>query len=225
MIAGRPAQPKTHRLAPPPNYQTMSFHELLIALCAERGVGLEHYADLTGEDLEAVKTNNKAMEQMFEAITELHNKMSKAAAPKAVPAKKAPAAKKKAADDEDEEAPKTRTKKAAAPKEKGDTAKKAPSKYAQFTAAITKANKGQTEGWADVTVTVSLEKVTDSGKALLEHEAGQAFQELKGKEMTMEDLLKAAQELLTAVEGKVHPFKLSGLMWAAVGNVNPLVEA
>ena len=79
-----------------------SFRDLLIALCAERGVAPADTADLTGEELEATEANNKAIEQLFDEINALHQKMSKS---KSVPEKKAPAKKaaSKKVEEDDEE--------------------------------------------------------------------------------------------------------------------------
>jgi type IV secretory pathway VirB10-like protein len=216
----------------------MSFRDQLIAICAERGVALLDLEGLDGGELQEAQQQNAGIEQLFDAIAELHVKMSaaKPAAPaaKTAPAKK-PAAKKTAAKEpeesetEDEEPPAKKTAKKRAPAAKKSAkkdadepaTKKAPTKYAEFTSLVTKANKGDAAGWEDVKVTVSLAKVTASGQALLDHAAGAAFAALKGTEVTMQALLDAAKDLLTAVDGKVQPFKLSGLLWAAVGNANP----
>jgi hypothetical protein len=207
----------------------MSFRDQLIAICAERGVALLDLEGLDGGELQEAQQQNAGIEQLFDAIAELHVKMS-AAKPAAPAAKTAPAKKKPAveASEEEEPAAKPAAKKRAPAKKttKKDAdaepaAKKAPTKYAEFTSLVTKANKGETAGWEDVNVTVSLAKVTESGQALLDHDAGAAFAALKGTEVTMLALLDAAKDLLTAVDGKVQPFKLSGLLWAAVGNANP----
>jgi hypothetical protein len=68
---------------------------------------------------------------------------------------------------------------------------------------------------------VSLETVSESGKVLLENEAAAELNQMKGTQQTIETLLEACKGLLTEVEGKVQPFKLSGLMWSAVGNKTP----
>jgi hypothetical protein len=215
-----------------------SFRTQLIAICAERGVALVDLEGLAGDELQEAQQQNAGIEQLFDAIAELHIKMS--AAP-AAPAKK-PAAKTAAktaakkdpeeTETEDEEPAKKPAAKKRAPAKKAKkdadaapAAKKAPTKYAEFTSLVTKANKGDARGWEDVKVTVSLAKVTESGQALLDHAAGAAFADLKGTELTMQALLDAAKDLLMAVDGKVQPFKLSGLLWAAVGNANPFATA
>jgi len=102
----------------------------------------------------------------------------------------------------------------------GEKAAKAPSAYSLFTSHITKINKGSRVG-CDIRVKVTLDNTTEATDALLADEKAKPLVELKGQVTSIMQILETCQQLLIGVEGKIHAFKLSSLMWAAVGNKNP----
>jgi hypothetical protein len=218
---------------------TNNFQSKLKSLMAEYDLGIKSTAGLSGDELEEMNNNNEGMTQLYEAIAELHMEFL-AAAPK----KRAVATKSKAAAADDEEPAAKPEKKKAETKAKADEPEKkkratkakkgsddeepaaekkakAPSAYSLFTSNLNKVNKGELPDMKKISVRVSLETVSESGKVLLENEAAAELQAMKGTQQTIETLLEACKGLLTEVDGKVQPFKLSGLMWSAVGNKTP----
>jgi hypothetical protein len=207
---------------------TNNFQSKLKSLMAEYDLGIKSTAGLSGIELEEMNNNNEGMSQLYEAIAELHMEFLASAPKKRSIATKEPAAKpeKKAekADKDQPEKKKRATKAKKADDEPAETAEKkskAPSAYSLFTSNLNKVNKGELPDMKKITVLVSLETVSKSGEVLLKHEAAAALLEMKNTEQTIETLLEACKDLLSEVEGKVQPFKLSGLMWSAVGNKTP----
>jgi hypothetical protein len=166
--------------------------------------------------------------------------------PKALPKEKKPAKEKKqpaekqpkekktvdettaTTDSESEEKPVKEKKaaKKAAPKDNEDEtavpkAKREATPYASFTSLVTKANKGETDGWDKVSVKVSLDNATEKVLQVLEHAEAAKLVAMKGTEQTMATLLKASSELLEKASGKVNAMNLTSLLWAATGKKNP----
>jgi hypothetical protein len=219
---------------------TNNFQSKLKSLMAEYDLGIKSTTGLSGPELEEMNNNNEGMTQLYEAIAELHMEFL-AAAPK----KRAVATKSKAVADDEEPAAKpekkkaakaaatktdepaekkkraTKAKKASDDEEPAEKKAKAPSAYSLFTSNLNKVNKGELPDMKKISVLVSLETVSESGKVLLENEAAADLLAMKGTQQTIESLLEACKGLLTEVDGKVQPFKLSGLMWSAVGNKTP----
>ena len=212
-----------------------TFQSKLKSLMAEYDLGIKSTVGLSGPELEEMNNNNEGMTQLYEAIAELHMEFLASAKKRAIPTKKS------ADDDEETETNnKPEKKKAAATKPKTDEKKKratkakkpaddepaekkakAPSSYSLFTSNLNKVNKGELPDMKKISVQVSLETMSESGKVLLEHEAAADLKAMMGTQQTIETLLQACKDLLTEVDGKVQPFKLSGLMWSAVGNKTP----
>ena len=229
---------------------SLSFREHLIEMMAERGLGIQSLDGLEGEELRDAQNNNLGMTELYEAIAELHETFVKksttsvSVAPVAVPSKstkepkqtkepKEPKEPKQPKETKEPKEPKQtkepkepkQTKDVAAEEEAVTKAKRAPTPYALFTSSVTKANKGEAEGWDQVKVTVSLEKVTEKVAPILEHAEASKLMEMKGTEQTMSTLLKLSADLLTVATGKVHAMSLTSLLWSATGNVNPFVVA
>jgi outer membrane biosynthesis protein TonB len=120
-------------------------------------------------------------------------------------------------------------KKAKEPKELNDDASDAPkgkreaTPYASFTSLVTKANKGETDGWDKVSVKVSLDNATEKVLQVLEHAEAAKLVAMKGTEQSMATLLKTSIELLEKASGKVNAMNLTSLLWAATGKKNPFV--
>ena len=219
---------------------SLSFREHLIEMMAERGLGIQSLDGLEGEELRDAQNNNLGMTELYEAIAELHETFVKksptpvSVAPVAVPKQtkqtkepkepKEPKQTKEPKETKQTKEPK-QTKDVAAEEEAVTKAKRAPTPYALFTSSVTKANKGEAEGWDQVKVTVSLEKVTEKVAPILEHAEASKLMEMKGTEQTMSTLLKLSADLLTVATGKVHAMSLTSLLWSATGNVNPFVVA
>ncbi len=190
---------------------------------AEYELDIKSTEGLTGAELEEMNNNNAGMEQLYAAIEQLHQEFMAApkkrvAAPKAA---KEPAAD-QAAEKAEKEKPKRATKAKKAEKDsEGAPAKKAPSAYSLFTSTLNKVNKGELDDLKKIKVKVSLETVSPSGKLILEHEGATDLLTMKDTEQTIETLLETCKSILTDIDGKVQPFKLSGLMWSAVGNKTP----
>ena len=223
---------------------SLSFREHLIEMMAERGLGIQSLDGLEGEELRDAQNNNLGMTELYEAIAELHETFVKksttpvSVAPVAAPSKstkepKQPKQTKQPKEPKEPKEPKQpkqtkepkQTKDVAAEEEAVTKAKRAPTPYALFTSSVTKANKGEAEGWDQVKVTVSLEKVTEKVAPILEHAEASKLMEMKGTEQTMSTLLKLSADLLTVATGKVHAMSLTSLLWSATGNVNPFVVA
>ncbi len=176
---------------------------------AEYELDIKSTEGLTGAELEEMNNNNAGMEQLYAAIEQLHQEFM--AAPK-----------KRVAADQAAEKPKRATKAKKAEKDsEGAPAKKAPSAYSLFTSTLNKVNKGELDDLKKIKVKVSLETVSPSGKLILEHEGATDLLTMKDTEQTIETLLETCKSILTDIDGKVQPFKLSGLMWSAVGNKTP----
>lgn len=216
---------------------TTDFKTKLQSLMGDYNLGIQNTDGLTGDELAETTANNDGMRQLYEAITELHHQFIVAAAP----AKRAPAKKKAAAgtatDSNGEEAANESAgpeKKKRAPAKKrapkapaadgAEKAKRALSAFSKFTSHISKMKKGEEAG-GDVKVTVSLEKVTDKCEPLLATDAAKPLLAMKGHEHTIDEVLEECKKLLQAIDGKIVPFKLTGLLWSAVGNQNPFATA
>ncbi len=196
----------------------MSFQHKLKLLMAEYELDIKSTEGLTGAELEEMNNNNAGMEQLYAAIEQLHQEFM--AAPKKRVA--APKAAGSLAADQAAEKPKRATKAKKAEKDsEGAPAKKAPSAYSLFTSTLNKVNKGELDDLKKIKVKVSLETVSPSGKLILEHEGATDLLTMKDTEQTIETLLETCKSILTDIDGKVQPFKLSGLMWSAVGNKTP----
>ena len=207
-----------------------TFLNKLKVLMAEYELGIQSTEGLTGAKLQEMQENNAGMEQIYDAIDKLHKEFL-AAAPK----KRATATKTKKDDDDEattegssDEKPKKKRapakKKEAGAAADGESKPKAKSAYSEFAPHITKGNKGEVDGWDSIMVYVSFSKLTDTSAALLEK--SKALSDLKalssqGTQHSMATLLKACKDALMEAEGKVVIGKLSGVMWSAVGNVNP----
>ncbi len=210
-----------------------TFLNKLKVLMAEYELGIQSTEGLTGAKLKEMQENNAGMEQIFEAIDKLHKEFLDAA-----PKKRATATKSKKDDKKDDDEATTegssdeKPKKKRAPAKKkeaaaaadGEAKPKAKSAYSEFAPHITKGNKGEVDGWDSIMVYVSFSKLTDTSAALLEK--NKALSDLKtlssqGTQHSMATLLKACKDALMEAEGKVVIGKLSGVMWSAVGNVNP----
>ena len=195
-----------------------SFQSKLKSLMAEYDLGIKSTTGLSGPELEEMNNNNEGMTQLYEAIAELHMEFLAAAPKKRALPKKAADETKTATKKTDPEKKKreTKAKKATEPAEK-----KPATAYSMFTSNLNKVNKGELPDMKKISVQVSLETVSKSGKVLLEHEAAADLKQMKGTQQTIETLLEACKGLLSEVDGKVQPFKLSGLMWSVVGNKTP----
>jgi hypothetical protein len=214
------------------------FQTKLQDLMAEYNLGIKSTKGLFGEELEETICNNDGMEQLYLEITKLHleflaeqmgNIGMKGNSKEAKPKRARAPAKKKAkptklevvsspSSDSDEEKP---AKKPLVPaKINCEKVPKAPSSYSMFTSHITKMNKGSRVG-GDITVAVTWDNVTAATKTLLADENAKTLMDMKRQVKSVAQILEACQKLLNDVEGKVHAFKLSSLMWAAVGNKNP----
>jgi hypothetical protein len=99
--------------------------------------------------------------------------------------------------------------------------KRAANAQAVFARLVSQAHKGEMAGWDAIKLTVSLAKVTEKGQVMLDTPEGKEFVGLKGTDVSLAALLQRAQQLITAVDGKVNLMKLTGLMWSAVGNQIP----
>lgn len=232
--------PYPNTTIPNPIMSSVNFRTALIHIMDERDMALIPTEGLTGIELQEAIHSNDGIQQLTDEICKLHERMAiapKTAAKKTETAadedKPKPKRTRKSKDPKEETEPAEdkpkRTRKGKEPKEESEPAEDKPKpkpkgvagNYATFTSRVTQANKGDTTGWADLKVKVSLAKVSAAGQALLDHVAGAKFLALKDTEATMSEILDQAKALLTAADGKVHPFKLSGLLWAAVGNVDP----
>ena len=219
-----------------------SFQNKLKSLMAEYDLGIKSTEGLSGEQLTEITNNNDGMTQLYEAIEELHKEFLAA-----VPKKRAAATKKTATATEaktddaaaaaaattteaeassDDEKPKKKrapAKKKAAADADSDSEPKAKaatkSAYSTFSPHITKGNKGELDGWDAIMVDVSFSKTTEASAALLG--GSTELRSLKDTKQSMANLLKACKAALLQADGKVVIGKLSGIMWSAVGNVNP----
>jgi hypothetical protein len=203
----------------------MDFQTKLKALMAEYNLGIQETKGLTGDELEEAINNNEGMEQLYQAITQLHQEcMPKPAAKVTVAAARkrvrVPVTDIESSDtEEDKTKEKTKAKRAKkdpnAPK-----APKAPSTYSMFTAQITKMHKGDLAA-ADVKVKITLDKPTKEMTVWLENPKAQRLVNMKDNEMTIGELLTVCQKIVNDITGKIHAMKLSALMWCAIGNKNP----
>lgn len=220
----------------------LNFNTLFKTLMADYNLGVKDTSGLSGEELDEVLSNNEAMEQLFVAVADLHEKCLASVAPatvtapkkraRAPPKKKVPVSEEKVVSEDDEDEDKTATatdseeekpakkKRAPAKKKAGPKAPKAPSAYSMFTSHIIKMNKGEAAG-SDVKVKVSLADPAEMSQALLLDAKAAELVATKDQEKTVGELLKMCKDLLTSVDGKIHVFRLSSLMWAAVGNKSP----
>ena len=192
-----------------------NFKSKLKSLMAEYDLGIKSTVGLSGPQLEETNNNNEGMSQLYEAIEELH--MEYLAAPK----KRALPAKKDEPKTDEPEKKKRATKTTKTAEEPAEKKAKAPTAYSRFTSNLNKVNKGELPDMKNISVLVSLDTVSESGKPLLEHEAAADLHAMKNTQQTIETLLEACKCLLSVVDGKVQPFKLSGLMWSVVGNKTP----
>jgi hypothetical protein len=202
----------------------MDFQTKLKTLMAEYNLGIQETKGLTGDELEEAINNNEGMEQLYQAITQLHQEcMPKPAAKVTVAAARkrvrAPVTDTEV-DSEDTEEDKTKEKPKNKRAKQEPKAPKAPSTYSMFTAQITKMHKGDLSD-ADVKVKLTLDKPTKEMTIWLENPKAQRLVNMKDNEMTIGELLTVCQKIVNDITGKIHAMKLSALMWCAIGNKNP----
>jgi hypothetical protein len=225
--------------------KTDLFRANLRELIADNGLVFkteDELKQLDGEELEDAMKNNLGLTQMIDAITELHEIHVRAALipaatkpvakPKQVKVKEEKPAKKQPTEKPTKKKP-AKTQPTEKPTEKPQPAettpqikKRGPTPYAMFTSTVTAANKALSKkespiGWNDVTVTVSLDKVTEKLSQILAHDEAKQLKDMIGTEQTMETLLHICADVLTASTGKIQAMTLTSMLWSATGNVDP----
>lgn len=217
--------------------KTDLFRANLRELIADNGLVFkteEELKQLDGEELEDAMKNNLGLTQMIDAITELHEIHVRAAL---IPAATKPVAKPKQVKVKEEKPSKkqptekpTKKKPAKEKQQPVETTpqikKRGPTPYAMFTSTVTAANKALSKkespiGWNEVTVTVSLDKVTDKLSQILAHDEAKQLKDMIGTDQTMETLLHICADVLTASTGKIQAMTLTSMLWSATGNVDP----
>ena len=112
--------------------------------------------------------------------------------------------------------------------------KRPPTKYSLFTSCVsTRISKDIHDDWTSYKIDVKNSdikerlSITDSKQNELVQKAeskengiSKSFTQLNG-DCTMEEIYTISYNIVKASEGKVHPFKVAGLMWIACGGVNP----
>lgn len=225
---------------------TTTFRTAMITAFKRCSLEITPLDGLEGDEYIETKSNNEAMEGLFDLICNIHEEYKSTGKqppvifdanendveptfevekPKPVPKKKATPVSKKSTKSSDEEGV-------------VEKKKREPTKYSLFTSVISARLKSdEEEVWNGNMIRVDKSVMTEhlANQKLTQFKLIQDaeqnvpgiagnFKNMNG-EVSLEEIYKMARVIVRTAsnEGKVHPFKVAGLMWTVCNGVNPFL--